>query len=78
MGGVARRLVERGAHVERLWHAAALGLTGAIEQASLGVTAANAEEVTEAFWQACHGDQRAAAEYLPSAGPISTGSAMTA
>jgi hypothetical protein len=58
----ARRLVERGAFV-KLWHAAALGLSDHLEQAFAG-DPPPPEAVTEAFWQACHGDQRAAAEYL--------------
>jgi hypothetical protein len=59
----ARRLVERGAHV-KLWHAAALGLTDSIEQRFAETPPPSQEEITEAFWQACHGDQQAAAEYL--------------
>jgi uncharacterized protein len=59
----ARRLVERGARTS-LWHAAALGLTDRIEQRFAEGTPPTHDEVTEAFWQACHGGQRAAAEYL--------------
>jgi ankyrin repeat protein len=59
----ARRLVERGAQTS-LWHAAALGLTDRIEQRFAEGTPPTHDEVTGAFWQACHGDQRAAAEYL--------------
>jgi ankyrin repeat protein len=59
---VARRLVERGAHVDKLWHAAALGLVTRVEE----LLAARPEptQVNEAFWQACHGGQRRTAEYL--------------
>ncbi len=59
----ARRLVERGART-RLWHAAALGLMGRVEEHMARTPPPAPEEVTEAFWQACHGGQRPAAEYL--------------
>jgi uncharacterized protein len=63
----ARRLVERGARV-KLWHAAALGLTDAIEQRFAETPPPSPDEITEAFWQACHGDQQAAAEFLAERG----------
>jgi ankyrin repeat protein len=63
----ARRLVERGAQV-KLWHAAALGLTDQIEARFAEDPPPTPAEITEAFWQACHGDQRAAAEYLAERG----------
>lgn len=60
----ARRLVERGARTT-LWQAAALGLIGRVKQhladADLSTTP---DEVSNAFWCACHGGQRVAAEYL--------------
>ncbi len=59
----ARRLVERGART-RLWHAAALGLMDRVEAAFASSPPPTRQEVTEAFWQACHGGQRQAAEYL--------------
>ncbi len=59
----ARRLVERGART-RLWHAAALGLLDRVEEAFARTPPPTPHEVTEAFWQACHGGQRQAAEYL--------------
>ncbi len=59
----ARRLVERGART-RLWHAAALGLMDHLEEAFAGTPPPTPQEATEAFWQACHGGQRQAAEYL--------------
>jgi ankyrin repeat protein len=59
----ARRLVERGARI-KLWHAAALGLTDRIEEVFAEGTPPSREEVTEAFWQACHGGQQPAAAYL--------------
>jgi ankyrin repeat protein len=58
----ARRLVERGTHT-RLWHAAALGLMDRLAQFFV-VSAPPRQEVTEAFWSACHGGQQGAAEYL--------------
>jgi uncharacterized protein len=61
---VARRLVERGAKVEKLWHAAALGIMPVLEQHFAGPGTPSPETVNEAFWQACHGGQRQAAEYL--------------
>jgi uncharacterized protein len=70
----ARRLVERGAQTA-LWHAAALGLMDRIEAHftsrplpaphpwGAGATPAP-DEVTVAFWCACHGGQPDAAAYL--------------
>ena len=60
---VARRLVERGAR-SRLWHAAALGLLDRLEESFARTPPPTPGEVTEAFWQACHGGQRHSAEYL--------------
>jgi ankyrin repeat protein len=59
---VARRLVERGARVDKLWHAAALSLMSRVEE--LVASGRDREEISEAFWQACHGGQRRTAEYL--------------
>ena len=59
---VASRLVERGARVDKLWHAAALGLMTRVEQ--LLAARPGPEQINEAFWQACHGGQRRAAEFL--------------
>ena len=58
---VARLLVGRGARVDRLWHAAALGMLGRTEELLRG---AGPEEINNAFWQACAGGQRRAAELL--------------
>jgi ankyrin repeat protein len=63
---VARLLVARGARVDKAWHAAALGMLGRLE-ALLGSDPAE-EEVSQAFWHACQGGQRRAAEYLLSRG----------
>jgi uncharacterized protein len=60
---VARRLVEGGART-RLWHAAALGLLDRLKDAFARTPPPTPGEVTEAFWQACHGGQRQSAEYL--------------
>jgi ankyrin repeat protein len=56
----ARRLLEHGARTN-LWQAAALGLLARVGELCSGATPA---EVTEAFWQACHGGRRETAEYL--------------
>jgi ankyrin repeat protein len=61
--GVARLLVDRGARVEKLWHAAALGMISRVEEL-LDAGHATQQELTDAFWQACHGGQRRMAEYL--------------
>jgi len=63
---VARLLVTRGARVDKAWHAAALGMLGRIE-ALLG-SDPPAQDVSQAFWHACTGGQRRAAEYLLSRG----------
>ena len=59
----ARRLVERGA-TTRLKDAAALGLMDRIRAMFLAPDLPTEEDVTRALWSACHGDQRAAAEFL--------------
>ena len=64
---VARLLVERGARVERLWHAAALGMFARVEEL-LAASPPTRQQLTDAFWQACHGGQRRMAEYLLSLG----------
>jgi hypothetical protein len=59
---VARLLVYRGATVNALWHAAALGdldrLTELMERTT------DVDEISKAFWHACSGAQRRAAELL--------------
>jgi uncharacterized protein len=59
----ARRLVERGARTT-LWQAAALGLMDRMASQFTGDPSPNRDEVTKAFWCACHGGQRRAAEFL--------------
>ena len=56
----AFRLVERGARTT-LVDAATLGLLDRVEQCLAGATA---EEISRAFWGACHGGRRECAEYL--------------
>jgi uncharacterized protein len=63
---VARLLVARGARVEKLWHASALGLLDHLEEL-LG-TNPSIEEVSQGFWHACAGGQRRAADRLLAAG----------
>lgn len=60
---VARLLVERGAHVDKLWHAAALGMISRAEEL-VASSQPTEQDLTDAFWQACHGGQRRMAEYL--------------
>ncbi len=57
---VARLLVARGARVDKLWHAAALGMLARVEE----LIAATPEQISQAFWHACSGGQRRAAELL--------------
>ena len=61
---VARLLVERGARVDRLWHAAALGMTPRVEELLAATPAPTPQDVTDAFYQACAGGQRRTAAYL--------------
>jgi ankyrin repeat protein len=64
---VARLLVARGARVDRLWHAGALGMLERIEQLleqRPETTDEAGDELSQAFWHACAGGQRRAAEYL--------------
>jgi uncharacterized protein len=63
---VARLLVQRGARVDGLWHAAALGMLPRLKE--LMADGPNEEEISKAFWHACSGAQRRAAEYLLSLG----------
>jgi ankyrin repeat protein len=64
---VARLLVERGARVDRLWHASALGMSARVDEL-LAAAPPTRQQLTDAFWQACHGGQRRMAEYLLSLG----------
>ncbi|HWI68778.1 MAG TPA: ankyrin repeat domain-containing protein [Nitrospiraceae bacterium] len=59
----AHRLVERGARTT-LWQAAALGLMDRVKEYFAGDAAPAHEEITNAFWCACHGGQQTIAAYL--------------
>ena len=59
----ARRLVEFGARVN-LWQAAALGLADRLERLLETDPPPAHDEITNSFWCACHGGQRATAERL--------------
>ena len=63
---LARLLVARGARVDKLWHAGALGALDRLEE--LLDADPTKEEVSQAFWHACAGGQRRAAERLLAAG----------
>ena len=63
---VARLLVARGARVDKLWHASALGILDRLEE--LLDTNPTTEEVSQAFWHACAAGQRRAAERLLATG----------
>jgi ankyrin repeat protein len=59
----ARRLVERGAQTT-LWQAAALGLKDRVDKYFTAVPRPTPDEITNAFWCACHGGQKVVAEFL--------------
>ena len=59
----ARRLIERGA-LANLWQAAALGLMDRVKTHFDDGAVPTPDEITHAFWCACHGGQRETAEYL--------------
>ena len=61
---VARLLVERGAQVENLWVAAALGMIDRIEELVATQPNADIDQLSQAFWHACNAGQRRAAEVL--------------
>jgi ankyrin repeat protein len=63
---VARLLVARGARVDKLWHAAALGMLDRLSD--LLATNPTRENVSQGFWHACAAGQRRAAELLLTAG----------
>jgi hypothetical protein len=65
---VAHLLVARGARVDQLWKAAALGLQSRVMELVEGNPPPSEDELNHAFWQACHGGQRRTAEYLLSRG----------
>ena len=59
----ARRLVECGA-VSTMWQSAALGLMDRVEEHLAGQPSPSSDDITNAFWCACHGGQLIAAEIL--------------
>ncbi len=59
----ARRLIERGAR-SNMFESATLGLLDRIAPLFDAEPPPTADDVTGAFWGACHGGQRATAEYL--------------
>jgi len=59
----ARRLIERGAR-STLWQSAALRLMDRVAQEFASRAQPSSEDVTNAFWCACHGGRREPAEYL--------------
>ncbi|HEX3462277.1 MAG TPA: ankyrin repeat domain-containing protein [Acidimicrobiales bacterium] len=63
---VARLLALRGARVEKLWHAGALGMVDRLEE--LLVSDTDPEHISQGFWHACAAGQRRAAERLWHAG----------
>ena len=65
---VARLLVERGARVENLWVAAALGMVDRLEELVSARSQADIDGLSQAFWHACNAGQRRAAEFLLDAG----------
>jgi ankyrin repeat protein len=65
---VARLLVERGAPVDALWHAAALGLLARLDELLAGDPPPTQQQLDQAFWHACCGAELRAAERLLGAG----------
>ncbi|HEV3212360.1 MAG TPA: ankyrin repeat domain-containing protein [Acidimicrobiales bacterium] len=63
---VARLLATRGARIEKVWHAAALGVLDTLE--TLLVPGVDRDEISKGFWHACGAGQRRAAERLLQAG----------
>src|SRR5690348_1344677 len=61
---VARLLVQRGARVDKLWHAAALGMLDRLEELLRGQSGIERDALSQAFWHACAAGQRRAAELL--------------
>jgi ankyrin repeat protein len=61
---VARLLVERGARVDKLWHAAALGMLDRLDDLLRTDPAPENDAVNQALWHACAGGQRREAELL--------------
>ncbi|MFE7215889.1 ankyrin repeat domain-containing protein [Streptomyces sp. NPDC057611] len=60
---VAALLAARGARIDKLWHAAALGMLNRLHHL-IDTTNPTSEDVSQAFWHACCAGQRRAAEQL--------------
>ncbi len=65
---VAQLLVDRGAAVDGLWQAAAMGMLTRLEELLSDTPAPSDSEVNHAFFHACHGGQLRAAQRLLRAG----------
>ena len=63
---VARLLVMRGARVDKVWHAGALGMLDRLDE--LLVPDLDLPRISQGFWHACAAGQRRAAERLLGAG----------
>jgi ankyrin repeat protein len=61
---VARLLASRGAKVDKLWHASALGMLDRLDELLGGQSGTEGEALSQAFWHACAAGQRRAAESL--------------
>jgi uncharacterized protein len=61
---VARLLVERGAQVESLWVAAAVGMVDRLQELIATQRNVAVGDLSQAFWHACAAGQRRAAEFL--------------
>ena len=60
---MARRLLERGA-TTTFWESATLGLRDRVDACFDADAPPTPEDITKAFWGACHGGQLAMAEHL--------------
>lgn len=63
---VAELLAARGARIDKLWHAAALGRLDRLE--TLLASGPEQDQISQAFWHACAASRRRAAERLLDAG----------
>jgi ankyrin repeat protein len=61
---VAHLLVDRGAQVDSLWVAAALGMFARLQELIAAEPSVDIDDVSQAFWHACAAGQRRAAEFL--------------
>lgn len=61
---VARLLVERGARVNKLFHAAGLGMLDRVKEFCESTPPPESQRISAAFWHACNGGERRTAEYL--------------